>query len=32
MLASILSDTVIFKSATTTELDKKVAEELAKIA
>ena len=31
MLASILSDTVIFKSATTTELDKKVAEELAKI-
>ena len=32
MLASILSDTVIFKSATTTELDKIVAEELAKIA
>ncbi len=32
MLSSILSDTVIFKSATTTELDKKVAEELAKIA
>uniref|UniRef100_A0A7C3YLM7 inorganic diphosphatase n=1 Tax=Geoglobus ahangari TaxID=113653 RepID=A0A7C3YLM7_9EURY len=32
MLASILSDTVIFKSATTTDLDKKVAEELAKIA
>ncbi len=32
LLASILSDTVIFKSATTTELDKKVAEELAKIA
>ncbi|MCS7119216.1 MAG: manganese-dependent inorganic pyrophosphatase [Archaeoglobaceae archaeon] len=31
MLASILSDTVIFKSATTTELDKKVAEELAKV-
>lgn len=31
MLASILSDTVIFKSATTTELDKKVAEELARI-
>lgn len=31
MLASILSDTVIFKSATTTELDKKVAEELAKL-
>lgn len=32
MLASILSDTVIFKSATTTELDRKAAEELAKIA
>lgn len=32
LLASILSDTVIFKSATTTELDKDVAEELAKIA
>ena len=32
MLASILSDTVIFKSATTTDLDRKVAEELAKIA
>jgi manganese-dependent inorganic pyrophosphatase len=32
MLSSILSDTVIFKSATTTELDKKIAEELAKIA
>lgn len=32
MLSAILSDTVIFKSATTTELDKKVAEELAKIA
>lgn len=32
LLASILSDTVIFKSATTTELDKSVAEELAKIA
>ncbi len=32
LLASILSDTVIFKSATTTEMDKKVAEELAKIA
>ncbi len=32
MLSSILSDTVIFKSATTTDLDKKVAEELAKIA
>lgn len=32
LLSSILSDTVIFKSATTTELDKEVAEELAKIA
>ncbi len=32
MLSSILSDTVVFKSATTTDLDKKVAEELAKIA
>ncbi len=32
LLSSILSDTVIFKSATTTELDKAVAEELAKIA
>ena len=32
MLASILSDTVIFKSATTTDKDKKAAEELAKIA
>ncbi|MEM1578487.1 MAG: manganese-dependent inorganic pyrophosphatase [Archaeoglobaceae archaeon] len=32
LLASILSDTVIFKSATTTELDKVVAQELAKIA
>ncbi|MEM0203575.1 MAG: manganese-dependent inorganic pyrophosphatase [Archaeoglobaceae archaeon] len=31
LLASILSDTVIFKSATTTALDKKVAEELAKV-
>lgn len=31
MLASILSDTVIFKSATATPLDKKIAEELAKI-
>lgn len=31
LLASILSDTVIFKSATTTELDKIVAEELAKM-
>jgi manganese-dependent inorganic pyrophosphatase len=32
MLASILSDTVIFKSATTTDKDKEAAEELAKIA
>lgn len=32
LLSSILSDTVIFKSATTTELDKEVARELAKIA
>jgi manganese-dependent inorganic pyrophosphatase len=32
MLASILSDTVIFKSATTTDKDKKAAEDLAKIA
>ena len=32
MLASILSDTVIFKSATTTEMDKEVAKELAEIA
>jgi manganese-dependent inorganic pyrophosphatase len=32
MLASILSDTVIFKSATTTDKDVKAAEELAKIA
>jgi len=32
MLSSILSDTVIFKSATTTELDKEVARELAEIA
>ncbi len=32
MLSSILSDTVIFKSATTTDTDVKVAEELAKIA
>ncbi|WP_202318845.1 manganese-dependent inorganic pyrophosphatase [Archaeoglobus neptunius] len=32
LLSSILSDTVIFKSATTTELDKEVAEELAKVA
>lgn len=32
MLSAILSDTVLFKSQTTTELDKKAAEELAKIA
>ncbi len=32
MLAAILSDTVVFKSATTTEMDKEAAEELAKIA
>ena len=32
MLSAILSDTVIFKSATTTEEDKKAANELAKIA
>ena len=32
MLASILSDTVIFKSATTTDKDKRAAEELAKMA
>lgn len=31
LLASILSDTVIFKSATTTDMDKMVAEELAKV-
>ncbi|MET1124376.1 MAG: manganese-dependent inorganic pyrophosphatase [Archaeoglobaceae archaeon] len=31
LLAAILSDTVVFKSATTTEFDKQVAEELAKI-
>ena len=31
LLSAILSDTVVFKSATTTEMDKKVAEELAKI-
>lgn len=31
LLASILSDTVIFKSATTTEMDKIVADELAKV-
>lgn len=32
LLASILSDTVVFKSATTTPMDKEIAEELAKIA
>ena len=32
MLCAILSDTVIFKSPTCTEMDKKVAEELAAIA
>jgi len=32
MLCAILSDTVIFKSATCTDKDKKAAEELAKIA
>ncbi len=32
LLAAILSDTVVFKSATTTEMDKEAAEELAKIA
>ncbi|AGK60319.1 Inorganic pyrophosphatase/exopolyphosphatase [Archaeoglobus sulfaticallidus PM70-1] len=32
LLASILSDTVILKSATTTDIDRKAAEELAKIA
>ncbi len=32
MLSAILSDTVIFKSPTTTEEDRKIAEELAKIA
>jgi manganese-dependent inorganic pyrophosphatase len=32
MLAAILSDTVVFKSATTTEADKEAAEALAKIA
>jgi manganese-dependent inorganic pyrophosphatase len=32
MLSSILSDTVMFKSVTTTEKDKQVAKELAKIA
>jgi len=32
LLAAILSDTVVFKSATTTDMDKEAAEELAKIA
>ena len=32
LLSGILSDTVIFRSVTTTEEDKKIAEELAKIA
>ncbi|MFW6220629.1 MAG: manganese-dependent inorganic pyrophosphatase [Nanoarchaeota archaeon] len=32
MLCAILSDTVLFKSPTTTDLDEKVAKELAKIA
>lgn len=32
MLSAILSDTMIFKSPTTTEMDKRAAEELAKIA
>jgi manganese-dependent inorganic pyrophosphatase len=32
MLSAILSDTVLFKSPTTTDLDKKTAEELVKIA
>lgn len=32
MLGSVLSDTVIFKSSTCTDTDKKVAEELAEIA
>ncbi len=32
LLSAILSDTVAFKSVTTTEFDKKMAEELAKIA
>ncbi len=32
MLCAILSDTVIFKSPTTTEIDKKAAKELAEIA
>ena len=32
MLCAILSDTVIFKSPTTTDTDRRVAEELAKIA
>jgi len=32
MVSSIISDTLLFKSPTCTEIDKKVAEELAKIA
>ncbi|MEM5852785.1 MAG: manganese-dependent inorganic pyrophosphatase [Candidatus Aenigmatarchaeota archaeon] len=32
LLAAILSDTVVFKSPTTTEDDRKIAEELAKVA
>lgn len=32
MLSAILSDTLLFKSPTTTELDKKTGEELAKLA
>ena len=32
MLSAIISDTLLFKSPTCTEIDKKVAEELAKIA
>jgi manganese-dependent inorganic pyrophosphatase len=32
LLSAILSDTVIFKSPTTTEIDKEIAEKLAKIA
>ena len=32
MLSAILSDTLLFKSPTTTEIDKQVGEELAKIA
>lgn len=32
LLAAILSDTVVFKSSTTTEEDKRIAEELAKVS